>query len=115
MRPNFKTFQDFTDSGSGYAAEVVYLLKNGASTTAPSTEIEYAAIEELLIGFYDIGTSTILKVEVLDTDATNWREMASMTTAGIYEPIPFIGLRGVRIRALSAGDADTASAMIAWR
>jgi len=33
----------------------------------------------------------------------------------VYEPIPLLGIRGVRVRAKSAGDADTAIAMIAWR
>lgn len=112
----FKTNQDFTDAGdSDYCAEVVYLLNTGASTTAPKTELEYAGVEELLIGYYDIGTDTLLKVEVLDVDGTNWREMSSLSEAGIYEPIKLLGIRGVRVRALSQGNADTASALIAWR
>ncbi len=110
-----KTFQDFTDSGSGYATEVVYLLHSGASLTAPKTVAEYAGVEELLVGYYDIGTDTLLKVEVLDDDGTNWREMKSYSTVGVYAPLELLGVRGIRVRALSQGNADTASALIAWR
>ena len=113
-RPHFKVFQDFTDSGSGYAAEVLYLLNSGASTTAPKTETEHAGIEEMTVLYYDIGTDTLLKIEILDTDGTNWREFKSMSAVGSYE-VSLLGVRGVRLRALSQGNADTASAAVIWR
>jgi hypothetical protein len=111
----FQHSQDFTDAGdSDYAAEVVYLLNSGASTTAPKTAAEYAPVTELLINYRDIGTSTLIKVEAL-FNGTTWRAMLSLDTAGLYEKVDLLGMRGVRIRALSQGDADTASIDLAWR
>jgi len=107
--------QDFTDAGdSDYAAEVVYLLNTGASTTAPKTAAEYAQVEELLTNYRDIGTDTLIKIEGL-FNGTTWREMMSLSTAGLYEKVDLLGMRGVRIRALSQGNADTASVDIVWR
>jgi len=108
-----KVFQSFTDGGAGYAAEVVYCAPGG---TLPLVEQAYHAVNELLIVFLDIGTSTSLMVDLLDDDGTTWHvDVVECDAVGVYEPIPLLGIRGVRVRAKSAGDADTAIAMIAWR
>ncbi len=113
MRTTNKIFQDFTDSGSGYATEVVYCASGGS---LPKTIQEYHAVEELLVVFLDISTDTLLEVEMLDDDGSTWHLLLSTAdTVGVYEPIRFFGLRGVRVRALSQGNAGTAKALIAWR
>lgn len=107
-----KAAQSFTDSGSGYATEVLYLLNTGASTTAPADASQYAGIEDLTVLYSDIGTDTLLKVEILV--GSTWYEFKSMSAVGSYE-VSLLGATGVRLRALSQGNADTAIAVVVWR
>lgn len=104
-------FQSFTVPASGYATQVVYCAPDGS---LPENNGLYHGVEELLIVFHDINTDSLLEVEF--HDGSTWStDTVELSTKGVYEPIPLMGIRGVRVRCKSGGTAGTAKAIIAWR
>jgi hypothetical protein len=103
-----------------YAPEVLYLYEDKTKPPDNTTAAMDFVSSLVAVLESDPPAGAVVEVDLLRVggnarNAGDWlTAMATANARGVYEPLPFNGWFGVRLRAKSGGTAGTLAVSVAW-